>query len=243
MRNTLIVCAALMLIAAVPSLAQEAGPMPGDVLISEDFEAGMDNWWVEGGERVWVEDGRLHVKADPPEGSGAPNVATVWCRTPIEGNTRIEFDAHVVSSSTAVNNINFFFYFADPSGVPLYHTREERSDAGYAKYHALNGNILTFLIVPKANDGLAEGEVAPARVRIRHCPGFILLAETFNYRCRQGETYHMEIEKRDDVIRFSVDGVYLLGVRDPQPWQSGLIGLRTFRTHLWWDNITVTAIK
>ncbi len=41
----------------------------GTVALFEDF-AGEWNpetgkWWVEGGERVWVEEGRLHMKADP----------------------------------------------------------------------------------------------------------------------------------------------------------------------------------
>jgi len=39
-----------------------------------------------------------------------------------------------------------------------------------------------------------------------------------------------------------VDGQYLLGVREPEPHESGLIGLRTFRTYLWWDNIRVARV-
>jgi hypothetical protein len=50
------------------------------------------------------------------------------------------------------------------------------------------------------------------------------------------------VERRNDFIRFFVDGRYLLGVRDAEPWPSGLLGLRTFRTHLWWDNIRVTKL-
>lgn len=215
----------------------------GDTLLFEDFENGMDDWWVEGGERVWIEEGRLHVKADPPEGSDAPFVATVWCKKPIEGNVKIEFDAHVVSSSTGVNNINFFMFYSDPSGTPLYDTRDERADADYRKYHVLNGNIITFLNDPKAAADVEDDEVPPARIRIRRCPGFQLLAETYNYRCRQGETYHVEIIRKNGFIRFNVDGRYLLGVRDPDPWPSGLIGLRTFRTWLWWDNIRVTRLQ
>ena len=73
----------------------------GKVILFEDFSTGMDNWWVEGGERVWVEDGRLRVKADP--GANAPGyVATVWCKTPHPANVKVEFDAHVVSSTIGV---------------------------------------------------------------------------------------------------------------------------------------------
>lgn len=218
-------------------------PQPGDVLIDENFEDGMDNWWVEGGQEVSVEDGRLLVKADPPEDSEDPFVATIWCRTPIAGNTKIEFDAHVISSSTNVNNINFFFYYTHPDGKSLYDTRDDRPEAGYRKYHELNGNIVTFLNETRGGAGdIPEGE-SRARIRIRHCPDFVLLGETFNYHCEAGNTYHVEIVKRNDFIEFWVDGRYLIGVRDPNPWNEGLIGLRTFRTVLWWDNIKVTAIK
>lgn len=232
-----------LLIAAAMLCAQGGAPMPGDVLIDEDFEQGMDNWWVEGGERVWVEDGRLHVKADPPEDSEDPYVATVWCHTPIEGNVKIEFDAHVVSSSTDVNNINFFMFYSDPEGTPLYETRDDRPDAGYRKYHSLNGNIITFLNDTRDASQSVPLDMRLSRIRIRHCPDFELLGETFHYHCRAGETYHVEIVKQGDFIRFHVDGHYLIGVRDPEPWTEGLIGLRTFRTYLWWDNIRVTAIK
>ncbi len=217
--------------------------MAEDTLLFEDFEDGMEGWWVEGGERVWVEDGRLHVKADPPEGSEEPYVATVWCEQPIEGNVRIEFDAHVVSSSTDVNNVNFFMFYSDPEGTPLYDTREDRADAAYGDYHVLNGNIITFLNDTREGAGdIPEGEQR-ARIRIRHCPGFELLGETYNYHCQAGNTYHVQIVKRNDFIQFWVDGRYLIGVREPEPWSEGLIGLRTFRTYLWWDNIQVTAIK
>lgn len=232
------------LLLAAPMLHAQEGdaPMPDEVLINETFDAGMDNWWVEGSQDVFVDDGRLMVRADPPRGSEKPFVATIWCKTPIRGNTRIEFDAHVISSSTDANNINFFFYMADLAGAPLYDTREDRADAAYAKYHVMNGNIMTFLKEPSAAGDVDE-ELPPARIRIRHCPGFELLGETFNYHCEAGRTYHLEIVKRDDFIQFWADGRYLLGVRDPEAWDEGLIGLRTFRTILWWDNIKVTAIK
>lgn len=236
-----------LLLLITPMLHAQGGdvtmPEPGDVLIDEDFENGMDNWWVEGNQNVCIEDGRLLVESDPAEDSDDPIVSTIWCRTPIEGNTKLEFDAHVISSSTNVNNINFFFYYSDPEGTPLYETREDRADGGYRKYHELNGNIITFLNETRGAYGdIPEGE-GRARIRTRHCPGFILLGETFSYHCEAGVTYHVEIYKRDDFIEFWVDGQYLLGVRDPNPWNEGLIGLRTFRTVLWWDNIKVTAIK
>ncbi|MCD6360696.1 MAG: DUF1961 family protein [Armatimonadetes bacterium] len=217
-----------------------------NVVLFEDFSGEWNpetgKWWVEGGEKVWVEDGRLHMKADPEAPDDPRYVATVWCRQPISGDVRIEYDAHVISSSTGVNNINFFFFYSDPAGASLYSTRADRADAAYKKYHVLRGNIVTFLRdVRHGPEGTPRNEL-PGRVRIRHCPGFELLGETYAYHCNEGVTYHCEIVRRGTKISFSVDGNLLLEVEEPQPPSSGLIGLRTFRTWLWWDNIKVTAL-
>ncbi|MFP3903972.1 MAG: DUF1961 family protein [Armatimonadota bacterium] len=213
----------------------------GEMLIAEDFEEGMDNWWVEGSDRVWVEDGRLHVQADPPADSDEPHVATVWCKTPIEGNVRIEFDARVIRSRPNVPHINVFMFCSDPDGTPLYETRATRADGAFVKYHQLNGNIITYYH-RHDDDTRPPRHAQIGTLCIRRCPGFSLLGETRNYHVRPGQTYHVEIVRRDDFIEFHVDGNYLLGVRAPAPWDEGLIALRTFRTYLWWDNITVTAI-
>src|SRR5690606_24879575 len=102
-----------------------------EVVLYEDFENGMDGWWVEGGVKTWVENGRLYVDADPKTPGEGPVVATIWHKKEMPGNLRIEFEAHVISSSIQANNINFFLNYSDPSGTPLYETREGRADAAY----------------------------------------------------------------------------------------------------------------
>jgi hypothetical protein len=207
-------------------LALAAALFPG---FNDDFSRGMSRWWVEGGERVWVEDGRLQVKADPAGGT-AGNVATVWRRGLQPGDFELELDAHVVASTPHANNINLFFNYSDPSGIPLEQTADSRRTAAYGLYHKVNGYIVTFL-----ND--TETSTGRARIRIRRNPGFKLLAETFAYHCRAGVTYRLKLVKRGGDIRFLVDGAELLRATDPEPLGPGYFGLRTFRTWLWWDNI------
>ena len=211
------------------------------VVISEDFANGMDNWWAEGGERVWVQDGHLYVKADPADKS--PNyIATVWCKTPTPANVKVEFDAHVVSSSIEANNINFFLCYADPSGQPLSETRASRASAAYKLYHDLNGHIFTFLKDRTGAGGKRADGSSKARFRMRRCPGFQLMTEGYGHHCDAGKTYRVSITKQGGELTFGVDGkVYLRGT-DPDPLPGGLIGLRTFRTELWWDNVRVTAL-
>jgi len=234
---------AALVLAAQASEQKKGAKMAADgkVVLFEDFSSGMDNWWVEGGEKVWVQDGRLHVKADPPQ-KGPGHVATVWCKTPTPADLKVEFDACVIGSSLDVNNINFFMCYADPSGKPIFDTRDSRRTADYKFYHSLNGHIFTFLKAPEKSGQVYADGTRKGRIRMRRCPGFELMTECFDYRCEAGVTYHVTITKRGGDIAFGVDGRVFLRGHDPNPLPGGLIGLRTFRTELWWDNIRVTGI-
>ena len=148
------------------------------------------------------------------------------------GDVHIAFDAHVVSAPDNENNINFFLFYADSSGTPLYESRQNRKGK-YKAYHQLNGYIFTYV---------ANGNPDTARFRLRDNPGFHLLAENQGYECRQGKTYHIEIKKKGNHIRYLVDGTVYLDVTDDDfnaSHQEGLIGFRTWRTELWFDNLTV----
>jgi len=200
------------------------------IVAEEDFSHGMGRWWAEGGKNVRVEHGRLYVDANDPDTPGG-GVATVWYKSPHPGDFELEVDAHVISSAIGANNINLFFSYSDPAGTPLEETRAARRNAEYNLYHRLNGYIVTFL-----------NDAGRARVRIRRNPGFHLLNETFHGECRQGVTYHLRVTKLKGEISFWVDGERLLSAQDPHPLEGGLLGLRTFRTSLWWDNLRVRSL-
>ena len=214
---------------------------PAGWIIDEDFSQGMDDWWVEGGEEAVVESGRLVVRADKPDLPGG-RVCTVWCRTPHPADFELQLDAHVLKSSLDANNINLFLGFSDPSGRPLLETRDQRSSASYSLYHRLNGNIVTFLNDQGGEGGLRDDGSTKARVRIRHCPGFELLYETYRGHCRQGVTYHLMVVRQGGTVAFSVDGTEFLRATDAAPPGPGLFGLRTFATELWWDNVRLRPL-
>jgi hypothetical protein len=203
-----------------------------------------ESWWVEGGQRVWIENGRLHVRANPkPDDETESKVCTVWLDREFSGDIRVEFDAHVIASQRQVNNINFFFMYSDPTGRPLRESLTDRADASYRSYHDLNGYIVTFLqdvsnIEQRWPDGMPKG-----RFRMRRCPGFNLIDETFDYHCRQGVTYRVAMIRQGTHLSYAVDGVVYAEAEDSNPLERGIIGLRTFGTELWWDNITVTALE
>jgi hypothetical protein len=212
------------------------------VVIEQQFSQGLQDWWIEGDRSVKVTQGHLLVDADPPDGKTGTG-CTVWYRKPLpQGDLRVEFDAHVVSSAVGANNINFFLCYSDPLGRSLFASREDRADGAYNRYHGMNGYIITFLRDSKHEGGKNLDGSAKARVRIRRCPGFQLLAETYARECETGRTYHVTITKRGRKIVFAVDGKTLLAADDPNPLQGGQIGLRTWRTKLWWDNVRVSLL-
>lgn len=230
----------VMLIASACFAGGEVSP--GDVVFYEDFSDGMDGWWVEGAEDVWVENGRLYVKANPQEGKEG-YVATVWNHTRFSGDVKVEFDAHVIESKTNVNNINFFLLYTYPGSKTMWETRDERPDANYRKYHSMNGYIFTYLkSTHRDEDEAVPVTEADGRFRIRRCPGFNLLNEAYDYECNAGKTYHVTLIKKGTSLKIMVDGKTYCEATDPDPHESGLIGLRTFRTFLWWDNIKVTQL-
>lgn len=248
MRSIYIGCAALLFVLPAcssdrPEQASGDAEHGEEVLYTENFDSYADgerpsDWWMEGGEDLFVQDGKLHIKSDPDEERSSGYVATVWNQKGFSGDVTVEFDAHVTASSQDVNNINFFLLYSHPSeDSTLYETRGTRADGGYGHYHTLNGYIFTNV---KSDKSASENN---ARFRMRRCPGFELIDENYAYESQQGKTYHITITKRGDRLSYAVDGTaYLEATDDKYNWTEGLMGLRTFHTDLWVDNFRVTQL-
>lgn len=206
-----------------------------ECLYSDSFDRDSGDWYVEGGRSVAIRDGRLYIDADPEEfvkGGLNGGVCTVWNRTRIDGDVRVDFDVCVEHSVTGTNNINFFLFYSMPDGSSPEASTQTRKYADYADYHQLNGYIFTFLN--------ASENKKNARIRIRRCPGFRLLRETYAAENRADTAYHITLIRQTGVLRFLLDGRELLSVRDEQPLEGGWFGFRTFRTRLWFDNLKIT---
>jgi len=249
------ICGWAGLLAALAAAGAEAGKetTPMTTLVHETFDAYPNGtavppgWWVEGGERVFIEDGRLRVQADARPEALAPDrhnqVCTVWCPQEISGDVRISFQAMVLASETDVRNINLFFFYSEPSGRPLYETRAGRNDGAYSAYHQLNGYIMTFLADhPKAREYHPDG-TGKARLRLRRCPGFELVDEARDYHCHIGRAYEVVITRRGGRITVAIDGTVYLDWQDAQPHAAGLVGFRTFQTDLWFDALEITRLS
>lgn len=230
----------LALIAAVSLICADQSDADEIRLLAEDFSDGLAHWWIEGGEEIWVAGESLFMKADS-ETKQEEQVATAWLRKSLPADVKVSFDAQVIRSRRGVNNINVFLGFSDPTGADLVTTRSQRETAAYELYHQLNGYIFTFVADRKGAKREGPDELRRARIRIRRCPGFELLAETYTYHNVAGRIYEIEIRKRGPELIFSVDGIDLLHARDENPLQGGFLGLRTFGTYLRWSNIKVVS--
>lgn len=187
-------------------------------------------FWSEGCEAV-IQNGRLFVDAD----TAGYRCSSVWFDKEFSGNISVEFDAHIVSSSDTANNVNFFFMYSDPSGQHLRQSAHKRESGLYRLYHDLNGYIFT---------NVTNGNVE-VRYRLRDNPGFKLVSETFTGENRAGETHHIKIVKINDRFQYWVDGKNILDVVDDKHnpvHERGLMGLRTWHTSLWIDNLLVKRI-
>jgi hypothetical protein len=207
----------------------------GEILIKENFDYPDGDlpahWWSEGCAAM-IKDGRLFVDAD----TASYRASTIWLDRNLSGNVQIEFDAHIVSSADAANNINCFFLYSDPDGKPLTETRKQRKNGDYNSYHQFNGYIFTYL---------ANGNPDNARFRFRYNPGFHLLTEANKYDCRIGKTYHFSIKKTGNRFQFWVDGMEILDMVDEghkPEHQQGLFGFRTWHTAIWWDNLIIRQL-
>lgn len=229
----------LLVILAVTGRAADPG-----ILWQEDFSARPETawgelpegWWLEGGAggaRARVHQGRLWVDAGRREVPGA----TVWLDRTFSGEIEVEFDVRVVASVGEVNNMNFFFLFDDSSGVGLRVSSDERTAGRYPAYHSgrLRGTILTFLTDPENRSA--------ARVRLRQVPPFDpVLAEYTGYHAKAGRTYRLHLVRAGGRLTVRIDGRTLIDVADPRPDSAGLIGFRTWRTEVWWDNLVVRRV-
>ena len=221
----------LLQIALIPILLSGQGK----VILTETFDY-PDNsmparWWSEG-VPASVKNGRMFVDADMMK----PQVSTIWLDREFSGNLCIEFDVFIVSSQELSNNLNFFLNYSHPDGTPLRSTMNERMDGNYNHYHKLNGYIFTHL---------ANGTEVPARFRFRYNPGFELLDELFTYECKLETLYNIKIIKKDNRFQYWANGQLIIDkeIEDALLHKKGLIGFRTWRTSLWWDNLKITQLN
>lgn len=229
-RTNILIISLFILIAAM------LGCRSKELLWVETFdhanEAGQEIFWSEGN-KAEIRDGRLYVDAD----STGYRASTIWFDKIFTGDISVKFDVHVLSSSDHANNINFFFLYSDPSGESLRLSAGERQSGQYSLYHQLKGYLFTN--VTTSHD---ENEME-VRYRFRDNPGFEIIDERFTKgEKRGGVTHQIKIVKKGSHFQYWIDGTLIFDLFDEKynpVHDHGFLGLRTWHTSLWIDNLVV----
>jgi len=185
-----------------------------------------ERWSIEGTPAVSVRDGKLMVvTADPPAGASA----TLWWREPLPDNMLVELTAGSdFPAERNAANLNLIFHARELDGSPYVVGRTGR----YEDYHTIPNYIITL------TGGFQEGWS-----RVRRDPGFELLSEEKSTRADIGRTYRIRALIAGGRIRYWIDDKSIHDARDPQPHTGGHFALRTWRSRIWWSDISFSTLK
>ncbi len=227
-RQTLIGLTATLFLLLVMSACQRAPQKPvaewvQTLFYKDDFDAGLDNWFIErekGGE-VNARDGRLDI--DVPAG------CTVWFRPKLKYWIAIEYDATAIQAGGAndrVSDLNCFWMASDP-WHPDDFFAQPRSGK-FTDYNTLrlyyagiggNGNTTTrfrrYIGDAALRPLLPEHDLSE--------PKFML---------EPNRTQKIRIVAAGSQIELSRDGQRLFRLDDREPYMEGWFGFRTTQSHL-----------
>lgn len=123
-------------------------------------------------------------------------------------------------------NFNLFSHAKGIDGKSLLVGKDSKRSGAYSQYHNIPNYISTFTF---------------KHSRIRKDPGFILLSDTKESSVKE-KTYQIVYTVSNGRIRYYVNGKKVHDVTDDNPLTEGKIGIRTWDTEAWWDDIEIGMI-
>jgi hypothetical protein len=198
-------------------------PEFGDVLYSDDFDAGLSHWQIESEKpgRIDAANGVLDI--DVPAG------VTIWFKPKLQGPVAIEFEATAVAAggpNDQVSDLNVFWMANNPDGTePVYATPRSGAFAQYDNlrtyYVGLGGNRNTTTRFRRYVGDPAQRPLLPQHD---------LSARSAMLQPNRKQTIVLVANGR--TAEFRRDGQPLLRMIDPAPYTSGWFALRTTYSHL-----------
>ncbi len=202
----------------------------GDLLHTDDFDGGLEQWQVEQalGGTVTTEDGKLVIN----DRSGC----TVWFKTKLTGPFVIEFEATLIDKggkNDRVSDLNCFWMATDPKNPDDIFANGERAGK-FGNYHSLQ---LYYV-------GYGANENSTTRFR-RYAgdgtrpvlPEHDLGDKKFLHK--PNETLTIRIICQGSRIKYQRNGETVFDFIDPEPLTEGWFGFRTVRNHMEIDNFRV----
>jgi hypothetical protein len=170
----------------------------------------------------------------------------LWLKAKLPRNVRVEFDATALSNDGDIRVEIFGNGVDHNSGYELIQGGWRNSIATIVR-HEETGPTMGQLEVQARADGHGDDLIAAGYDR------HTSVKVERPYQVHQGQTYHWVIERRDKVLRWSIDGQPLLELNDPVPLEgkwNDRFGLSSGDggesqapgTEVAYDNLSVTAL-
>ncbi|OQB15586.1 MAG: Endoglucanase precursor [Firmicutes bacterium ADurb.Bin193] len=173
-----------------------------------------------------IKDGKLYF-------GGLEGGSTLWLKRNFEGDIYICYEAKVLEPDIA-GNLNFFFMARDLKGGNVWETKHS---GRYEEYHKTCNTYITTFVKKQPQKG------EPGHARIRKDPGFALLAERMDFYTVPNKDYFIEIIKIGQNIEYRVNGETVTTAVDPNPYNSGAIGFRTWCSNCEFNSLKVYALE
>lgn len=193
-----------------------------ELMYENAFERDTGEWVMDGPGSYRFENGRLYIDCTNPEAVGG---VTLWLNRPLSGDIRMTYETMAVEPVYA-NNLNFFLMACMLDGSPV---TSAPQTGHYKDYHD--------------RCRLYIGTFTGKWSRMRKDPGFVLLSEN-SRAVEPNRKYTYEINKRGHTIEWKVNGERFHFVTDPEePYEDGLFGFRSWRTHLWVERFRIYSLR
>jgi hypothetical protein len=231
-RNLTIAAFLAALLSGCQRTPQPATPMPNaapvrqsppTVLYQDDFDHGLDNWFIErekGGD-VTAQGGRLVINV--------PAGCTAWFRPKLRGSIAIEYAATAIQADGAndrVSDLNCFWMARDPRHEDdlFVHPRSGKFEdyntlLAYYVGQGGNGNTTT-----RFRRYIGDAIERPLRPEHDLRDPKVMLVPNVEYTIRLIADGHN--------IQYFRDGQQIFQLNDVQPYVEGWFGIRTTKSHL-----------
>ena len=214
---------ALAALACLALCGCAARPEFGDVLFTDDFNAGLDNWRIEAEKPGRIEAANGVLDIDVPAG------VTLWFKPKLQSPVAIEFEATAVSAggpNDQVSDLNVFWMANNRDDAePVYATARSGGFAQYndlrAYYVGLGGNRNT---TTRFRRYVGDPSIRPL------LPQHDLSARSAMLVANSQQTITLVANGHN--VEFRRDGQPLLRMFDAVPYTSGWFALRTTYSHL-----------
>jgi len=206
-----------------------------ELLYSEDFTDGIDNWkWEQRPNgRVYHKDGKLEVNDE----SGC----TVWFKEKLSGPIMIEYDAYIIKEGGAfdrASDLNCFWMATDSQNPDNLFAKSEFRQGSFSNYDTLS---LYYV-------GMGGHDNSKTRFRRYTGSGEKPLLPEHDL----SDPVHLITPNRlkkirlvafNDIIQYYRNDTLLFDYRDSEPYTEGHFGLRTVHNHMTLDNFKVYKLE